>query len=445
MSEPWSPDSWRRCEAAQQPEYPDPQALSQVLDQVAQLPPLVTSWEIERLKGLLAGAARGEQFLLQGGDCCERFDDCTSDAIVSKLKVLLQMALILIHGGGRQVIRLGRFAGQYAKPRSSPCEDRDGLVLPAYRGDLINGPEFTPRERIPDPQRLLTGYDKAALTLNFIRALGSGGFADLHRPHQWDLAFASHSHLADEYHGTVSQILRSIQFVEAIIGGPIAELNQAEFYASHEALLLCYEQAQTRRVPRRSGWYNVGTHLPWIGERTRALTGAHVEYFRGLANPIGVKVGPSCGAEELVDLVERLDPHGEPGRLMLVHRLGAGRIGAALPPLVEAMARRGRQVLWCCDPMHGNTEVTDNGFKTRRFDRILHELDQAFTIHRELGSRLGGVHLELTGDDVTECLGGARGLASGDLTRAYRSQVDPRLNYEQALETALLIAERIGR
>ncbi|MFA6107395.1 MAG: 3-deoxy-7-phosphoheptulonate synthase class II [Candidatus Latescibacterota bacterium] len=445
MNEPWSPDSWRRYPAAQQPEYPDAAALEGALSRLAQLPPLVTSWEIERLKGQLAAAARGEQFLLQGGDCCERFEECASETIVGKLKILLQMGLILIHGGHLRVIRVGRLGGQYAKPRSTPTETRESVALPVYRGDLINGPEFTPEARAADPERLVRGYGKAALTLNFIRALGSGGFADLHQPHQWDLGFASHSVFEERYHGTVHQILQAIHFLETIVGGPIGELNQAEFYTSHEGLLLCYEQAQTRRVPRRTGWYNLTTHYPWIGDRTRALNGAHVEYFRGIANPIGVKVGPGCGPEELLALVARLDPEGEPGRLTVIHRFGAARIAACLPPLVEAMTRAGRQVLWCCDPMHGNTEVTENGYKTRRFDNVLHELDGAFAIHRELGSRLGGVHFELTGEDVTECLGGARGLASADLGRAYRSQVDPRLNYEQALETALLIAERIGR
>jgi 3-deoxy-7-phosphoheptulonate synthase len=412
---------------------------------LSSLPPLVTSWEILALKEQLAAAAHGECFVLQGGDCCERFDECTSEIIVSKLKILLQMALILVHGSRRRVVRVGRFGGQYAKPRSALLETRGGQSLPSYRGDLINSIEFTAAAREPDPERLVRGYGRAALTLNFIRALDSGGFADLHRPHQWDLTFASETPQEHQYRDTMQRILESIRFVETIVGDSIAALSKADFYTSHEGLLLWYEQAQTRQVPRRSGWYNLSTHLPWIGDRTREVGGAHVEYFRGLENPIGVKVGPSMGAEELLELVNTLDPRAEPGRLMLVHRFGRDRIDACLPPLVEAIRRSGRTVLWCCDPMHGNTEMTESGIKTRRFDNILAELNRAFAIHKGLGSWLGGVHFELTGEDVTECIGGARGLAARDLTQAYRSLVDPRLNYEQSLELALLIAAQMGR
>jgi len=444
MTDNWHPESWQTKEAAQQPAYPDPQALRAALDRLSHLPPLVTSWEVENLKQQLGEAARGERFLLQGGDCNERFASCNSDIIVNKLKILLQMGLILIHGCKHQVVRVGRFGGQYAKPRSSDDETRDGVTLPSYRGDLINDPAFTPESRIPDPERLMRGYGKAALTLNFIRALGTGGFADLHHPQQWDLAFASHSQLEHQYQGTVQKILESIEFVETIIGGPISELNQADFFTSHEGLHLWYEQAQTRKVPRRTGWYNLSTHLPWIGDRTRTLDGAHVEYFRGIANPIGLKIGPTMQPAELLQLIDRLDPHDEPGRLTLIHRFGVEQIERCLPPLIEAVQRAGKTILWCCDPMHGNTETTDNGFKTRKFDNILGELDLAFSLHRRAGSWLGGVHFELTGDNVTECMGGARGLSSEDLAQAYRSQVDPRLNYEQALEMALLIASRMG-
>ncbi|MEW6751890.1 MAG: class II 3-deoxy-7-phosphoheptulonate synthase [Candidatus Latescibacterota bacterium] len=440
----WSPTTWQERRAAQHPVYPDPQALQEALHRLSRLPPLVTSWEVEALRQQLAEAARGERFLLQGGDCCERFDECTPEAIVSKLKILLQMALILIHGCKRRVIRVGRFGGQYAKPRSADLETRQDVSLPSFRGDLINGPEFDARARTPDPERLLRGYGSAALTVNFIRALGTGGFADLHHPQQWDLGFAAHAPEAERYHAAVSAILASIEFMETIVGGPIGELNRAEFYTSHEGLVLWYEQAQTRQVPRRTGWYDLSTHFPWIGDRTRALDGAHVEYFRGIANPIGLKVGPTLGPQELLGLLERLDPANEPGRLTLVHRFGAHCIESCLPPLLEAVQHAGRTVLWCCDPMHGNTEVTENGFKTRNFDNILGELDLAFTIHRGAGSWLGGVHFELTGEDVTECVGGARGLRPGDLGRAYRSHLDPRLNYEQALEMALLIARRMG-
>lgn len=443
MTDTWEPTSWQRREAAQQPEYDDPEALRQVLERLSRLPPLVTSWEVEGLKVQLAEAARGERFLLQGGDCCERFEECSSEVIVSKLKILLQMALILIHGCRRPVIRVGRFGGQYAKPRSLDVETRDGVTLPSYRGDLINSPEFTVAARRPDPERLMRGYGKAAMTLNFIRALGTGGFADLHHPQQWNLAFAYHSQQESQYQDRVSRILESIEFVETMAGGPIAELTATEFFTSHEGLHLSYEQAQTRTVPRRTGWYNLTTHMPWIGDRTRGLDGAHVEYFRGIANPIGVKVGPSMTPDGLVALMERLDPAVEPGRLTLIHRFGADRIEACLPPLIAAVQAAGRTPLWCCDPMHGNTEMTESGYKTRTFDRILSELDQAFSLHRRAGSWLGGVHFELTGEDITECTGGARGLSQEDLARSYRSQVDPRLNYEQALEMALLIAGRI--
>ncbi|MFH1572000.1 MAG: 3-deoxy-7-phosphoheptulonate synthase class II [Gemmatimonadota bacterium] len=443
MADAWSPTSWRQRPAAQQPVYRDPEALQRVLERLSRLPPLVTSWEVERLREQLADAARGERFLLQGGDCCERFEECSSETIVSKLKILLQMSLILVHGCHRRVIRVGRFGGQYAKPRSNAVETRVGVALPSYRGDLINSPEFEAAAREPDPERLVRGYGKAAMTLNFIRALGTGGFADLHHPQQWDLAFASHSEEEDQYHDTVSRILAAIRFVETMAGGPIAALGSAEFYTSHEGLHLLYEQAQTRQVPRRTGWYDLTTHFPWIGDRTRDLEGAHVEYFRGLANPLGVKVGPTMSPEGLVALMDRLDPAGEPGRLTLIHRFGVDRIETCLPPLIAAAQRAGRTPLWCCDPMHGNTEVTENGYKTRPFDRILGELELAFALHRRAGSWLGGVHFELTGENITECTGGARGLAAADLAHAYRSQVDPRLNYEQALEMALLIARRI--
>jgi 3-deoxy-7-phosphoheptulonate synthase len=443
MESAWTPTSWQQHAAAQQPQYPDPAALQSALTRLAQLPPLVTSWEIEGLKSQLAAAARGECFVLQGGDCCELFAECSSEIIVSKLKILLQMALILIQGSGKQVVRLGRFGGQYAKPRSADTETQDGTSLPTYRGDLINGSAFDPVARQPDPERLVRGYGKAALTLNFIRALGTGGFADLHHPQQWNLDFASDTPQEGQYQGTVRRILESIEFVETVTGSSLAELGKTEFYTCHEGLLLWYEQAQTRQVPRRSGWYNLSTHFPWIGDRTRDPGGAHVEYFRGIANPIGVKLGPSVEADALVELIRILDPSNDPGRLTLICRFGLDRIDDCLPPMVEAVRASGHTVLWCCDPMHGNTELTDTGIKTRRFEKVLGELDRAMSIHRRLGSWLGGVHVELTGEDVTECIGGARGLNAQDLSLAYRSLVDPRLNYEQSLELALLIARRM--
>jgi 3-deoxy-7-phosphoheptulonate synthase len=441
----WSPTSWQERPALQQPVYPDAARVEGVLHDLSSLPPLVTSWEIERLKSQLAEAARGERFLLQGGDCAESFDDCTSVSITNKLKILLQMSLVLVHGARRRVIRVGRFAGQYAKPRSDNMENRDGVILPSYRGDLINRSPFTLADRTPDPELLLRGYERAALTINFIRALIEGGFADLHHPEYWDLSWVKHSPHAEEYRRRVASIRDSLQFFESLAGNQTEEIRRVDYFTSHEGLHLLYEQAQTRRVPRRAGWYNLSTHFPWLGMRTAQLGGSHVEYFRGISNPIAVKVGSAMTPEGLVELADVLDPYREPGRLTFIHRFGHKKIADGLPPLVEAIRRAGRTVLWVCDPMHGNTEAVASGLKTRRFDHILAELQQAFDLHEEMGSYLGGVHFELTGEDVTECMGGARGLTEEDLQRAYRSQVDPRLNYEQALEMALLIARRMGR
>jgi len=438
----WTPTSWQSRPARQQPVYPCPEAVCRVVAQMSALPPLVTSWEIEALKGQLADAARGKRFLLQGGDCAERFDECDPGTIANKLKILLQMSLVLVHGTRKRVIRVGRFAGQYAKPRSEDIETRDGVTLPAYRGDLINGPGFTEAERTPDPDRMLRGYERAALTINFIRSLIDGGFADLHHPEYWDLDFVKHSPRAAEYQRMVEAIGESLRFLETLAGARVGDINRVDFFTSHDALHLPYEQAQTRQVPRRQGWYNLSTHFPWVGMRTCETGGAHVEYLRGIRNPIAVKIGASMGAAWLGELLDLLHPDDEPGRLTLIHRLGAARIADALPPLIETVQASGRTVLWCCDPMHGNTSMTASGVKTRSFDDILSELDQAFDIHERLGSTLGGVHFELTGDDVTECIGGARGLTEDDLTRAYRTQVDPRLNYEQALEMAMLIGNR---
>lgn len=441
----WTPDAWQRRPTRQQPAYPDPADLDRRVAELSRLPPLVTSWEIEALRSQLAEAAQGKRFLLQGGDCAEVFDECESSIIASKLKILLQMSLVLAHGGKRRVIRVGRFAGQYAKPRSENDETRDGVTLPVYRGDLVNGIDFTPESRIPDPRRLIEGYQRAALTLNFIRSLIDGGFADLHHPEYWDLGFVEHSPLAAEYQRMVESIGESLRFMETLVGRQMAEIDRVDFFTSHEGLILAYEQAQTRRVPHRKGWYDLATHFPWIGMRTTELGGGHVEYFRGLENPIGVKVGPSSDPAELLALVERLDPRRIPGRLTLIHRFGHAHIGRCLPPLVEAVRETSRQVVWVCDPMHGNTVRTSSGIKTRRFDHIQSELEQAFDLHAELGSWLGGMHVELTGEDVTECTGGARGLDDSALDRSYKTFVDPRLNYEQALELAMLAARKMNR
>jgi 3-deoxy-7-phosphoheptulonate synthase len=436
----WSPDSWQRKSAAQQPAYPDSAALQAVLSQLRRLPPLVTSWEIERLKAQLADATRGRRFLLQGGDCSESFEDCESSIIASNLKILLQMSLVLVQGGKKQVIRIGRFAGQYAKPRSTDTETRDGVALPSYRGDMINRAGFTLEDRTPDPNLLLRAYERSALTINFVRALVEGGFADLHHPEYWELGFVANSPHAAEYRQMVESIGESLRFMETLAGTVVADMTRVDFFTSHEGLHLDYEQAQTRQVPRRRGWYNLGTHFPWIGARTRALDGSHLEFFRGIANPIGVKIDPTVTPDEALALAQILNEENEPGRLTFIHRFGAERVEACLPPLAETMRRHDRQVLWCCDPMHGNTETTRDGIKTRRFEKIVAELEASYRILLACDTHLGGVHFELTGDNVTECLGGASGVTEADLPRQYRSSLDPRLNYEQAMEMALRLS-----
>jgi len=444
-SNSWHPASWQSRKATQQPVYEDAEDLGKVVAELARLPPIVVSWEVENLRERLAAVQRGEGFLLQGGDCAESFVECESDRIAKQLKVLLQMSLVLLSGMKKPVVRVGRMAGQYAKPRSADMETREGVTLPAYRGDLVNRPEFSAQARRADPQLLLRGYERAALTLNFVRALVDGGFADLHHPEYWDLGFVRHAQLREAYERTTRAIGDALDFFESLSGKRVHEATRVDFFASHEGLHLLYEQAQTRYIARQNRWYNLSTHMPWIGMRTAQVEGAHVEYFRGISNPIGIKIGAAMSDQWLQELVTTLNPQNQPGRLTLIHRYGAKDIEKSLPGAIAAVQRTGHTVLWCCDPMHGNTETSTGGFKTRRFENILKELDLAFRIHAEHGSYLGGAHIELTGEDVTECTGGARGLTDSDLQRAYRSQVDPRLNYEQALELAMLIAERSKR
>jgi 3-deoxy-7-phosphoheptulonate synthase len=436
----WSPASWQRRPTLQQPVYRDAAAVDRALVALASLPPIVVSYEVDELHQRLAAAQRGQAFILQGGNCAESLEDCSSERIVEQLKILLQMSLVLMHGLKKPIIRVGRMAGQYAKPRSADVETRDGVTLPSYRGDIVNRAPFDAQSREPDPQLLLRGYERAALTLNFVRALIDGGFADLHHPEAWDLDFMRHSPKYEEYKRIVDSLSDSLHFFESITGRPVHDSQRVSFYASHEGLHLLYEQAQTRFIPRRGRWYNLSAHLPWIGVRTAGLRDGHVEYFRGIANPIAVKVGPASDAQYIKELTRVLNPERVAGRLTLIHRFGAGEVEANLPGLIEAVRAAGTEVVWMCDPMHGNTETTSSGIKTRRFDNILGELESAFRIHAAQGSMLGGVHLELTGDNVTECTGGARGLIDGDLGRAYRSHVDPRLNYEQAMEVAMRIA-----
>ncbi len=443
MSLEWSPESWRALPALQQPDYPDGAALERVLCELRQLPPLVTSWEILELRRQLAEAAAGQRFVLQGGDCAERLADCRPSRITNTLKILVQMSLVLVVGAARPVIRIGRFAGQYAKPRSAGEETRGGVTLPSYRGAIINRPEFTAEARTPDPQLLLRGYERAALTLNFIRALVKGGFADLHHPEYFDLDWANHSPMADEYHAMARTVSDSLRFMEAVLGVRAGESDRIDFFTSHEALHLGYESAQTRRVPRRPGFFNLTTHFPWVGLRTNDPAGAHVEFLRGVENPIGIKVGSGTTREQVARWFDILDPQRAPGRLTLIHRFGVRRIADELPRLIEAVRAEGGNVLWICDPMHGNTQTTSTGVKTRSFEDIRSEVEQAFDIHRAAGHKLGGVHIELTGENVTECIGGARGQSEEDLARAYESEVDPRLNYEQSLELAFLIARKM--
>ncbi|MCR6687281.1 3-deoxy-7-phosphoheptulonate synthase class II [Pseudoxanthomonas sp.] len=445
LADDWAPDSWRGRPALQMPQYPDPGALEAALAELRRLPPLVTSWEIFALKKQIAEAQEGRRFLLQGGDCAENFGDCESGTISNRLKVLLQMSLVLVHGLRLPVVRVGRFAGQYAKPRSADLETRGEVSLPSYRGDVVNGPEFTAAARVPDPQRMITAHARSAMTMNFVRALIDGGFADLHHPEYWNLSWVGCSPLAEDYQKMVNSIGDAVRFMETLAGAEVHNLNRIDFYTSHEALLLPYEEALTRQVPRQWGWFNLSTHYPWIGMRTAALDGAHVEYFRGIRNPVAIKVGPSVHPDQLLRLIDVLNPEDEPGRLTFIHRMGAAQIAEKLPPLLDAVRRDGRRVLWVCDAMHGNTEGTANGYKTRRFANVLGEVEQSFDLHAAAGTRLGGVHLELTGEDVTECTGGARELTETDLERAYRSSVDPRLNYEQSLEIAMAIVRKQGQ
>jgi len=445
VAENWSPGSWKEFKALQQATYGNQEALNVALAKLSDLPPLVTSWEVNSLREQIAEAQEGRRFMLQGGDCAENFSECSSSLITNRLKVLLQMSLVLVHGLQMPVLRVGRYAGQYAKPRSSDWETRDGVTLPTYRGDIVNSIEFSADARSPDPQRLIQAHSNSALTMNFVRALVDGGFADLHHPEYWNLSWVEHSPLAEEFQRLAEDIGRSLKFLETISGQDAGTLRRVDFFTSHEALHLHYEQALTRQVPRQWGWFNLSTHFPWIGMRTAALEGAHVEYFRGIRNPLGIKVGPGMDVDWLSRLLDVLNPAREAGRIVLIHRMGESLIEDKLPGLIQAVMDSGSPVLWICDAMHGNTESTESGIKTRRFRKIMREMDLAIDIHRSCHSRLGGVHLELTGEDVTECTGGARDLSDEDLKRAYKSTVDPRLNYEQSLELAMLIVKKFGQ
>jgi len=439
MAARWSKTSWRERQAEQQPEYEDPAALTKVLSRLEQRPPLVAAGEVDRLSAALADAAHGRRFVLHGGDCAETFASCTEGALCSKLEVLLQMSLVLTYAMRRPVVRIGRIAGQYAKPRSSATERVGSQELPSYRGDIINGPELTPEARRADPQRLLDAYGHAAASLNYLRALIEGGFADLHHPQRWASELLSKSPRRAAYERTTQGIVDAIELMEGIGASSEAALRRVELYTSHEALLLPWEEALTRHVDARA--YNLSAHMLWLGYRTAKLEGAHVEYLRGVQNPIGIKVGPGTDPAGLCALLARLDPERRPGRITLISRMGEGAAPRALPVLIRAVADSGQPVLWSCDPMHGNTESAEGGKKTRRVERIFAELEQTFATHASHGSRLGGVHFEMTGEAVTECLGGSLEVSEADLALNYETACDPRLNGNQALEMAFRIAE----
>ena len=429
--------------AAQQPAYDDPAELADVIAQLSHMPPLVFAGECDDLKNLLAQVAAGHGFVLQGGDCAETFDGLTANAIKARLRVLLSMSLVLAYAGQTPVVTLGRIAGQYAKPRSSDTETRDGVTLPAYRGDAVNGFEFTAESRRNDPQRLLRAYNAASATLNLVRAFMAGGFGDARQAHTWNAQFVRDSHVRQRYEQMAGEIERAIGFLAAC-GLTEHDVRAGEFFASHEALLIDYEQALTRADYRTGLPYDTSGHLLWIGERTRQLDGAHVEMMRQVRNPLGVKLSASASPAEAVALARRLDPDHEPGRLTFITRLGAGKVRELLPGLIDAVASAGYQVPWICDPMHGNTVTTEHGFKTRRIDDVMDELDGFFDVHESLGTWPGGIHVELTGEDVTECLGGAFDTSEADLNNRYETLCDPRLNRNQALELAFMVAERLG-
>jgi 3-deoxy-7-phosphoheptulonate synthase len=437
---PGSLDAWRDRPAAQQPDWPDPAAVTAVTSELARIPPLVFAGECDTLTERLASVARGEAFILQGGDCAETFAGSTADAISAKLRTLLQMAVILTYAGRVPVVKIGRMAGQFAKPRSSGTETRGGRELPAYRGDAINGLEFTPQARTPDPARLLRACHYSAATLNLCRAFTQGGYADLRQVHAWNTDFVAGSPAGQRYELLAGEIDRALSFMHASGADP-AEFRTIEFYSSHEALILDYERALTRIDTRTSLPYDVSAHFLWIGERTRDLGGAHVEFARHLRNPLGVKLGPDTTPADALALIERLDPAGEPGRLTFIARMGASRVRSVLPPIVEKVTASGAPVVWVCDPMHGNTIETPDGHKTRRVEDILAEVTGFFDVHRSLGTHPGGIHIEFTGDDVTECTGGSYGLTEDDLTHRYETACDPRLNRSQSLDLAFRVAE----
>ena len=438
----WKPDSWKKFEASQQPAWPDNDSLQKVLDELSELPPLVFAGEARNLTQQLAAVSQGEAFLLQAGDCAESFDT-SADSIRDRLRVILQMAVILTYYTGVPVVKVGRIAGQFAKPRSSDTETVDGLELPSFRGHMVNDINFNEDSRAANPKRLLTAYNRAAATLNLLRAFTKGGFAALSRVHQWNREFVAASPAGQRYEILADEIDRAVSFMRAcgIDGDKLSELSEVDFHTSHEALILGYEEALTRQDSLTGEWYDCSAHMLWIGERTRDLDSAHVEFLRGVNNPIGCKLGPDADPKDVLTLCETLNPDKVPGRLTLISRMGSETVSEKLPPILEAVKASEHPVVWVCDPMHGNTFSTENGHKTRDFDDILKEITGFFEAHNKVGTYPGGVHLELTGDDVTECLGGGAQLDASDLSRRYETMCDPRLNGTQSIDIAFRIAE----
>ncbi len=445
MAIKWTPDSWRGKPILQVPEYPDAKALESVEAQMKRRPPLVFAGEARSLKKSLAQVAEGEAFLLQGGDCAESFAEFHPDNIRDTFRVLLQMAVVLTFGAALPVIKVGRMAGQFAKPRSAPTEVIDGVELPSYRGDMVNGMEFTPESRIPDPERLMQVYNQSASTLNLLRAFAQGGYADLHKVHQWNLGFVADSAEGEKYADMADRLDETLGFMAAcgLTSETTPQIRETDFYTSHEALLLWYEQALTRIDSTTGDWYDTSAHMLWIGDRTRDPDGAHVEFMRGINNPIAFKAGPSLDPDEMIRLIDLLNPKNEPGRITIIARMGSDKIAQGLPPLVRKVKSEGRKVVWVTDPMHGNVIKASSGYKTRPFDRILSEVRDFFAVHQAEGTHAGGVHLEMTGQDVTECTGGAQAITDTDLSDRYHTHCDPRLNARQALELAFLVAEML--
>ncbi len=445
MAANWTPDSWKGKPIRQVPVYQDGERLAQVEQTLRGLPPLVFAGEARRLREDLADVAAGQAFLLQGGDCAESFAEFGANTIRDTFKVLLQMAVVLTYAGACPVVKVGRMAGQFAKPRSSDTEVQGGVELPSYRGDIVNAIEFDEAARAPDPERMVRGYNQSAATLNLLRAFAQGGFADLHKVHQWNLEFVAGSPQGERYEELANRISESLDFMEAcgITAESVPQIRETNFYTSHEALLLAYEEALVRKDSLTGDWYDCSAHLLWIGERTRDPDGAHVEFLRGVNNPIGMKVGPTADPDDLIRLIDILNPANDPGRLTLISRMGHDKVRDVLPALVRRVEREGRAVVWSCDPMHGNTIKSATGYKTRPFDRILDEVRGFFEVHREQGSYAGGVHFEMTGQDVTECIGGAQAISDEDLSARYHTHCDPRLNASQALELAFLLADSL--